>query len=408
MASLTATQIVRYWRTKNLQVVQLDVAANDGASKCLMYALKQIDDAADFKSNGNKDSLSADGMILHNMYSMDKIWYHGQAARRHRYIYETEYDYQHVYRRPTGIQSNLSTTLCCCAQAQDTLYLLDKPVKFGHSFVNDYMYDWLANNNGFATPRTRVVDTTLYTATSGNLSDSLPESSVAEALSACTSDTYFMESELSNAGPGIYATSALVGVQYSTVYEIPNIVQDYDKGELIANTFKTKSQFDGYTWSMTKGPGSNDMLSNARQYLGIYSCGSQIWLKWKDDIRYTSSGGDLSSDIFQPQYVISANATPTVYYPQVEVIDAINRGIQEPGHKSSLYALKLKTRLLEKFAGKAVLKSLSDNGADADDIRQFSETFKTNMKTEIQNCIRKIAERIAPVGCQLFSVTIEG
>lgn len=374
-----------------------------------MYVLKkQLDNSNDFTLKNNNDSLCAtNGCILHNMYNMDNIWYHSQTARRHRYIYETEYDYQHVYRRPNNIiNDQLCTSIFCCAQAQDTLYALDKPSTFGHSFVNDYMYDWLANNNGFAAPRTRTIDTLLYSVTSGSLLSivSTDTTAIADSLSASTSNTYFMKSELSNAKAGIYAISSLVGVQYNTIYEIPNIAQDYDKGEIIANTFKTKNQFDGYTWSMSKV--DNNMLSNARQYLGIYSCGNQIWLKWKDNVQYSSANDEniISSDIYKQHIVSASAATPTVQYPQIEVIDAINRGIQEPGHKSSLYTLKLKTRLLEKFAGKKVVDALHDNTKK----QLFSKTFKENMKAELQNCIRKIAEKIVPADCQLFSVTIDG
>jgi hypothetical protein len=100
------------------------------------------------------------------------------------------------------------------------------------------MYQWLSNDNGFATPRTRLIDTALYEIVSNSLSSHVEGKA---ALSATDDNTYYLSAEVSSKGPGIYVTSSLVGVNYNTIYEIPNIVQDYSKGELIANTFKTKN-----------------------------------------------------------------------------------------------------------------------------------------------------------------------
>ena len=360
--------------------------------------------------------MSASVGIVHNMYDMDKIWYHQQAARCHRYIYETEFDYQHIYRRPKNESNSLCTSICCVAQVQDTIYAIDEAEKFGHSYVNDYMYNWLLKDNGFAAPKTRLIDTALYSiipthrSLSGNIHAYVSRDYIKDDLASTSSNTFYLSTELSGKGPGIYATSSIVGIKYNTIYEIPNILQKYDDGEIVANTFKTKNQFDGKDWSMKKaGTPSNSMLSNARHYEGMYSCGSQLWLKWRDVDSYISSSSQpdvLTSPAATHVNTISAEKTDdvssTVTFPQVEVVAAINRGIQSIAHKSTLYSLNLKTRIIEKFAGDSVIGELNTQ-----EKAEFAK-FKESLKLEIKNVIRKLAENVAPANCQLFSVTIDG
>ncbi len=67
----------------------------------------------------------------------------------------------------------------------------------------------------------------------GSLSD-LPD------ISALSTTYNFSEELLST--EGVWPTSAMLSVKYNTLYEIPgSIKQDYSKGELIANSFKTKN-----------------------------------------------------------------------------------------------------------------------------------------------------------------------
>lgn len=90
---------------------------------------------------------------------------------------------------------------------------------------------------------------------------------------------------------GVHATSAIVGVKYNTIYEIPgSIKQDYTKGELVANTFKAKNQFDA-EWNMShfRSDQYDIRLSAARSYDGIYCCGSTVWLKYRNSINYSRS-----------------------------------------------------------------------------------------------------------------------
>jgi hypothetical protein len=52
------------------------------------------DSIFDKTSYSNKTSLVlSDGTILHDMYDLDKLWYHNQAARQHMYPYEDAFSY---------------------------------------------------------------------------------------------------------------------------------------------------------------------------------------------------------------------------------------------------------------------------------------------------------------------------
>ncbi len=381
-----------------------------------LYLLSQIDgdDKFDKSTQANKDSfVLSDGTIVHNMYSLDNIWYHNQAARRHKYPYETNYDYQHIYKMPAKYDDG--ATISSIAKAADTIYMLDRPNTAGHSFVNDEMYKWLLNDNGFAVPYTKSIATELYYA--GTLSDNQ------DIASSENSAYYFGEDQLSSTG--IFAVSALLGVQYNTIYEMPGgMKQDYSKNEIVANTFKAKNQLDS-KWSMNPYSVRVDYadvnvgLDYARIYDGVYNCGSLVWLKYKDNARYVKNDDSETyisafPEYFRPMQVeISSNSDNEYSYPpQVEVLTAVNRGINASAHKSTLYSIQLTVTALDKLNVDyaETEEVLTDDGEKTavvgfNTIKQ--EKVKNMIKAEIKNCIRKIAEQIAPANCQLFSVTVK-
>ena len=351
------------------------------------------------------------------MYDLDKLWYHNQAARQHRYPYEDkQYDYQHIYKRPNEHLSSTQSTLACMTRLGDTLYAIDKFGVKGHSYVNDEMYNWLLNDNGWNVPRCQQIATMLYA--QGTLSNILPSNR--NDLS-----NFYTDEQLSS--NGIFPTSALLGIKYNTIYEIPgSIKQDYTKGELIANTFKAKNQYNAQ-WTMEHD--NAYVLKNARNYSEIHSCGGTLWLKYKTSQDYKSSNDETK---VYPSYCIQKTAvaqspTPQAALPQVEVITRINRGVETPQHKTSLYSLSLKTTLLDKIVPVEALDKKTV-WLDADDkiaimtgneavksveavvqIKQSAiDKFKRTLKAEIENCMRKIAENIAPANSQLFNVKVEG
>lgn len=400
-------------KTTNETIVEVQVGAS---TKYFMLSQIAGDDQFDRKSQANKDSLLLEtGEIIHDMYDLDKLWYHNQSARRHRYPYEQEnYDYQHIYRK---LNEKEYQTLSSMTKLGDTVYALDKLGTKGHSFVNDEMYKWLINDNGWSVPPCSYIATMLYsytTATKKCLSN-LITAPVGDNLS-----NYYSTEQLQSSG--VFATSAMVGVQYNTIYEIPgSIKQDYTKNEIVANTFKTKSQYNA-EWTMQLS-GSN-ILANARNYLDIRSCGGTLWLKYKASENYTANGTPYT---IHPKFCTQINVqhgTSNVgsVAAQVEVITRINRGVESPQHKTSLYSLNLNTTLIDKIFSDQSITYKENVPLDATGKIDYSGTpssseniivddkklkaLKQTIKNEIKNCIRNIAENIAPANSQLFSVCV--
>lgn len=404
-------------KTTNETIVEVQVGTS---TKYFMLSQVAGDDQFDRKSQANKDSLLLkSGEIIHNMYDLDKMWYHNQAARRHRYPYEQEnYDYQHIYRKPNEKEQQ---TLSSMTKLGDTIYALDTMGTKGHSFINDEMYKWLINDNGWSTPPCSYIATMLYAYTSGNqcLSNLIAANSTDNTLS-----NYYTTEQLQSTG--IFATSAMIGVKYNTIYEIPgSIKQDYSKNEVIANTFKTKSQYNA-EWTMLSSDGC--ALSDARSYSEVRSCGGTLWLKYKTSENYVkpNAGNDLYT--IYPNFckkievTTAAGSSLHASSTHVEVITRINRGVESPQHKTSLYSLNLNTTLIDKIFSDQSITYKENVPLDATGKIDYSGTpssseniivddkklkaLKQTIKNEIKNCIRNIAENIAPANSQLFSVSV--
>ena len=405
-------------KTTNCTVVA--AAVDDADVKHFILCDTLGDETFDKTLSSNKTSLvNENGEIIHDMYDLDVLWYHSQAARQHMYPYEDKFDYQHVYKRPTGNLSSMT-------KLGDTIYALESLATDGHAYVNNELYKWLLNDNGWNIPPTQQIATMLYHV--GVLS------SLAEISNLST--TYSFNEDLLSIN-GIWPTSAMFGVQYNTLYEIPgSIKQDFSKGELIGNTFKTKNQYDD-SWSMQK-PQDSHGLSAARKYTEVHSCGSTLWLKYKLTKKYLEENNQQNTT---PEYSkaisVSDEDIPAVNLPGIEVIARVNRGADASQHKSNLYTLNLNTQLLDnktllptaclkkqtkkcKYDEETGLSTLVDDDyvpapssnetigsinivtkIDKDALKHIKDT----LANELKNCIRRLAENIAPANCQLFSVT---
>ena len=402
--------VKKVWTTSKETIVQM---SNGNATELYILSQKGVAQTFDKLDPACKDAvLAKDGTIIYNMYPLDDFWYHQQAARRHKYPYETKYDYQHIYKQPSNsddAETAAKNSLSCLAKADDTFYGLDGLSTGGHCYVNDEMYKWLLNDNGWARPPVKNIATMLYHV--GTLSDAYKTSSEAQL------SIYYSPEQLST--EGLFATSAITGVRYNTIYEIPgSIKQDYSKGELIANTFKAKNSLDSQ-WSMQHSDGS--VLENARQYKGIYSCGGTVWLKYRDNISYAANESTDAKQVPKWAAELSTNGytehDTTRTLPEIEVIAAVNRGIEVPQHKSSLYGISLTADALTRFVPNCYQSAVINVKDDANTSAVTSctvqmpqkdrqERIKAILKTEIKNCIRSIAESLQPANCQLFSVNV--
>ena len=94
VGNISGLRVKGIWKTTNETVVKAGLSIdNRYVTKYYMLAQTANDDTFDLTAHANKDSVKIGSTIVHNMYDLDSFWYHQQAARRHKYPYETKYDY---------------------------------------------------------------------------------------------------------------------------------------------------------------------------------------------------------------------------------------------------------------------------------------------------------------------------
>lgn len=363
---ITALNNIKY--TSNGIAFDLSVkyGADSNTTHVVYFGNVEKDDSTIDKTTPiNKCCFKSGDDVYHNMYASTDLQYHGLAARMHNYPYEKEPDYQHIYKCNRDNDNNvLNNNMLNVIQSKNTFYAIDGLSTVGHSYPNAELYDYLCRDNQYAFPYLHSIDTYLYD--KSRLSDDLPQ-----------------------------AVSAVMhGVKYNTIYEIPgNIQQDYHSGSILATTVKAKNQYNAI-YDMCHD--ATNILKNARSYSEICNCNDQIYLKYKDNVSYNKEeGSEITSVQDVTHYNVSvdtAKTTPTVKLPQIEVLENINRGINTNNHKSTLYTIDVKNT---KIFNDDVWSNVADN-----------QNIKDNLKREIKNNIRAIAESLAPANTQLFAVTI--
>lgn len=336
--------------------------------------IEKYDTVFDKQFDANRYCLSSETYgLVHNIYNSSRILFHGLAARRHRYQYAKIDDYQHIYRAIADetLSASLNNGLCSIVKVQDTLYGIDHPGTYGHYYVNDDMYSWLAQDNGYPLPKPLKYSTLLYN-----------------------------KQNLDQATTPKIIDSTISGIMYNTLFEIPgNLYTDYSSGSMFATTVKCKNQLNS-VYSMQHD--NTYILRNTRCYEGIYGCNNQVYLKFSDIGSYTSNPNndeDIIVNVDGENHTIthkfatkSNNVNPTTKVQQIEYIENINRGATPSNHKSSLYSLRLQAPDLEQIG-------TNFNNEDGAKMRE-------NIRQEIKNIIRSLAERIAPANTQLFAVTV--
>lgn len=179
---------------------------------------------------------------------------------------------------------------------------------------------------------------------------------------------------------------------------------DYNRGVVATDLFYGKNPFNAeYSMNMPL----QTQLSSARKYIGIGRVGAKPFLKYYDETTYTMAPRKPGEDPYYPKSVIDANwemqtmemvgEEPTddrgqvmLSYQNIEIFDATNAGMNSAKHKSNLYSIKINNTNLD-------LNSVGNDRKLFDKIR-----------TDIQNTVRRIAERLQPAHTQLFKVYIGG
>ena len=193
---------------------------------------------------------------------------------------------------------------------------------------------------------------------------------------------------------------------YNTLFEIPgNIYTDYSSGSMFATTVKCKNHLNAEYSMLSSESVRNSILSQTREYSGIYGCNNQLYLQYKDNGSYISPNKKQPSkysvnyngneyEILEYSAQRDELSSSTTFTPQIEYIENINRGATPSNHKSTLYSLRLTAPDLEKIE--------PSNESEV----EWKNRIKENIRQEVKNVIRSLAERIAPANAQLFAVTI--
>jgi hypothetical protein len=183
----------------------------------------------------------------------------------------------------------------------------------------------------------------------------------------------------------------LKNLKYNYIIEVPqtNIVNnDYSAGDILGDIFICKNEFD-YSYSMDMP--DSDTLSVSRKYLGLGTCGDRIYLKFIDNVDYsTSEVDDNSAEIINKQ-MYDSSKTRNYPFQKVESLDSINRFKSATAHKSNMYSLKIKNTGIE---------SLND------DSNPKLKALYNKIKMDMDNSIRDIAKKVCPVNTELFNIQV--
>lgn len=290
------------------------------------------------------------------LYDSKKMFYKSAIYGKNKTAQKgTTFDFQDIFAH------QLTNDLSCGIQVDDTLYLLQSDTTSnGHANLATDSYAFLSADTGDLSIGQVPISTYTYNR------DVIEDSAEIGELS----------------GDAINLT--LRGIQYNTLFEIPgNMYNDYESGNLAANTFKTKNQYDSI-YNMNH---STLVLNNARTYVDVQRCASEVYLKYYDNVNYKVDSSKPATTVKATQ---AATGLYGMHFPHIEVIDNINRYANRPGHKTTLYGLVVRSPITEYM----------------DTHTTITNTQLSNVNLEIANCVRDIAECLAPAHTQLFKVTI--
>lgn len=326
-----------------------------------------------------KDNTIGPESIIHNMYNTKDMFYKsaiydkGKSERN-----DTTYDFKNIFLH------NLSQPYKDVIQVQNTLYAIADFSEYGHINIDEDSYQFLAqDNNNIALPYEKI-QTYLYNkdVVSGLVNKTLDntEQTRLSALSV-----------------------SMLGINYDSMLEIPgSIYNEHDSGNIAANTFKGKNQYNSLfnmAHSQVTGLG-NVNLSCARQYIKIDNCNNQIYFKYYDNKCYTHKSYNENARPKQVTLTANINNNQTYSinqcYQNIESIDYISRYANQYGHKSNLYSVVVKTDIFNEDLNTAW------GNMDPEDKAKTQSMLKNN----ITNFVKTVTKRLMPAHTQLFSATV--
>lgn len=331
---------------------------NNNQQQLFVLNQEEINDSEfDIRKKQNKTAFKCNGELIHNMYDSQDMFYKSAIYDKSKSIRDgTTYDFKNVFSH------NLSTSLTSIVQVNNTLYTYEKLSQYGHVEISVDSYSYLTEkDNGSVELPNKTIET--YTYDKGVISKLID---------------YSIDPENKDKPkPGTEIKDVLKGIEYNTLFEIPGTIQnDYDSGNIAANSFKGKNHLNSL---FDMDHDESYILKNAREYIGLGKCNNQIFLKYYDNINYSSTNNTINSSKSTTQ---SNKST----IPQIETFAYISRYANLNGHKSNLYSLKISSQILDK------------NNLNIDN--EILEKIKNNIKVQV----RAIVEKIQPAHTQLFNI----
>ncbi len=301
----------------------------------------------------NKDSLyiknDANYRIFYNMYdSKDPMYKSSMYKKGKTQRNNTTNDFYDV------INHKLSSDLINTIQVDNIIYALEPKNEYGRYNLSCDILNYLSTDNKQLLPPIDKIKTVIYK----------------------YDDT-----------KSLNIKNELTTIKYNTIYEINgSIYNDYESGNIIANTFKGKNQFDS-TYNMKHD--NEYILKNAREYIDIDKCGNQIYLKYYDNISYNSETDETQT-------------TKSINYQNIEIIRQINRFDKLDNHKTNLYSIAIQTDILDQIKQKITMFNNNPLTLPEQNI------LINNLIFEIKNSIKNIIKNIQPAHAQLLDVYVNG
>lgn len=178
---------------------------------------------------------------------------------------------------------------------------------------------------------------------------------------------------------------------------------EFNSGNVFGNVLGAKNFYDAKYSTDVSESTSGKTTFPTREYLKIGTTGGKPFLTYNTDTPWLENGtkdgpGDLTTKTEDTSTGPSPGRKPR--YDHIETIDSINRFLNRANHKSNMYSIRLNLGL----------KAMADENvkADSDESkRDLVAKLLNNVKLDIQNNVRKIAEELAPAHTQLFKVYID-
>lgn len=178
----------------------------------------------------------------------------------------------------------------------------------------------------------------------------------------------------------------IIGVKSNYLHTIEQNEEchPFENGDIYGTTRRTKNAYNAmYSMEM---PNENE-LKSCRDYCGIGTCGSRIYLKYYDNQNYSLTTGKTKGTATEKTASASQDGYP---FQKVEVIDELDYLDSDAKHKSSIFSVRIRNT------------GLGDGDAGIQDA-----SIRDKLKKDIANTVRTLAEQTCPANTTLFDVYFE-